>query len=298
VTEPPPTLTAVEDKPPGRVSRRRARRRAAAPRQPTRAVRRRSTLLIALAILAPQLALAAALAVGLDVGPMLAGLAGGQSRAGRAPLDVGDCVRTEDGRTAFYVDVPCDDRRVSGRVIAVVTGPAAATESCAQETDFFATRPGQLVCLRRVGAEHPGDPGNGGGVYRSGDCVATNATAGVSEVPCDSPTVFETVVARVQTVADCRPPAVRFATVKHGDRRVLCLGDGPGLATTGECMGDPERTPVTFDAIACEDGAARAQILARVATPTDCRAIPKQTHYVRDPSGLPASTVVCLRKLR
>jgi hypothetical protein len=110
--------------------------------------------------------------------------------------------------------------------------------------------------------------------------------------------VFETVVDRVASTAGCRAPALRSALVGHGARRVLCLGDGPGLASTGECIADPAHQPVTFDAIPCGDAAAGATVLARVGAPAQCRRARGTTRVVTDRDGLPGSAVVCLRILR
>jgi hypothetical protein len=248
----------------------------------------------------PQLVLAGVLAAALGVlpGRDKSSTANAEDRRDGRSLGVGDCVRPRPGSLDRFVGVNCQDHRVTGRVIAVVDGPPSATEACTDPTDFFATQPGQVICLRRTSGDHAGDPGAGGGVYRAGDCVAVDAATGVSEVPCGSPTEFETVVGRVTTVAECRDPAVRFATLTNGAARVLCLGDGAGMAGDGECIGDPERPPVTFEAIPCADPAARAKVLERVDSPAACQALPGQTHYVEDPSGLPATRIACLRKLR
>jgi hypothetical protein len=248
----------------------------------------------------PQLVLAGILAIGLGVlpGRDRSSTANAEDRRNQGPLEVGDCVRPRPGKADFYLGVSCQDNRVRGTVLSVVEGPPSATEACDDATDFFATQPNQVICLRGTGTDHPGDPGRGGGVYRGGDCVAADATTGVSEVPCGAPTEFETVVARVATVAECPAPAVRFATLENGATRVLCLGDGAGMAGAGECIGDPEHPPVTFQAIPCADRTAGAAVLSRVPTAAACQTVPGQTHYVDDPSGLPASRVVCLRKPR
>jgi hypothetical protein len=260
---------------------------------------RRATALIVLAVVLPQLVLAGVLAVRLGYvpGPGTATAANAQAKDRAEALRVGDCVRAKKGEPGAYVEVACSDGRPAGTVVGLVDGPPTATEGCAEETDFFALQRVQVVCLRRVSGPHPGDPGQGGGVYRPGDCVAAGADSGVNEVPCAASTVSETVTARVDAVRRCTAPAVRFATLDTGSRRILCLGDGPGIAGPGECMGDPRRPPVTFDAISCADPAARAKVLARAATPAACRALPAQTHYVRDPSGLPATRMVCVQAL-
>ena len=300
MTEPPLPSTARGAASDRRRPSRQSRQSRHAPPPRSRRARRRSTLLIVLAIVVPQLVLAGVLAIGLGVlpGRDRNSTANAQDRGGGGPLRVGDCVRPRPGKADLFVGISCQDHRVRGRVIAVVDGPPSATEACTDPTDFFATQPDQVLCLRRASGDHPSDPGRGGGVYRAGDCVAADAPTGVSEVPCGGPTEFETVIARVATVAECPAPAVRFATLANGAARVLCLGDGVGMASDGECMGDPQRPPVTFEAIPCGDPAARARALKRVATAAACQGVPGQTHYVEDPSGLPNTRVVCLQKLR
>jgi hypothetical protein len=294
-----------------------------------------------LAIAVPQVILAIALAAGLGAlpGQDRSSLANAYGDSDSSRLDLGECVR-KGGTDVGYLQVACSDHRAFGRVIALADGDDEATESCAPDTDFFATQPHpsdespspeaahetsapiasrtptgtplpdtttqplataaaprlQMACLRRLDDVHPGDPGEGGGVYRAGDCVAgdTGPDAGVREVPCSSPTVFERVTARAKTVAECGSDAYRFAALAHGSSRILCLGDGDGIASPGECMGNPNVTPVTFAAVECGTPGARARVLARVANPPDCRRIPRQTHYVEDPSGLPPTRVVCL----
>ena len=275
-------------------------RRANHGRRPRGRNRRRSAVVITLAIIAPQLVLAAVLAVRVGALPVrsFGARASAQPTVKEPPLRVGECVRRGDPAGDVYARVGCTDFRAYGQVIDLVNGASANTEACAEATDFFATRPDGVVCLRRTGTDHPGDPGRGGGVYRAGDCVAADAETGVRETPCNSPSVFQTVTARVRTVAECRPPAVRFATLESGTARVLCLGDGPGIAGPGDCVANPKHDPVTFAAVPCTGSKAGARVLARVATPEACQLIPGQTHYVEDPSGLPASRVVCLAVIR
>ncbi len=273
-------------------------RQASHARRPRRRNRRRAAVLVTVAVLVPQLLLAGVLAVRLGVLP--GGADRGTANAGAErpdePLRLGDCVRREDTVGTRYVRVRCTDFRAYGNVIGVVKGSPTGTEACAADTDFFASQPAAVVCLRQLSGPHPGDPGRGGGVYRSGDCVTTDVTSGVSEVPCDSADVSEIVTERVRTVAECLVPAVRFATVEAGATRVLCLRDGPGMAGPGECVTGPD-TAVTFTAVPCTGPEAGARVVARVATPPACRTFPGQTHYVEDPSGLVRSRVVCLARL-
>lgn len=249
-------------------------------------------------MLAPQLVLGAVLAVRLGVVPGSAG--GGTANAGAdgsdQPLRTGDCVRREDAVGTRYSRVACTDAQAYGTVIGVAEGSPTGTEACAVDTDFFASRPDGVVCLRQLAAPHPGDPGRGGGVYRVGDCVTTDATSAVSEVPCESAEVSEIVTARVSTAAECMLPAVRFAILEAGATRVLCLRDGPRMAGPGECVSGPDTT-VTLDAVPCTAPAAGARVVGRVATAAACRAFPGQTHYLEDPSGLAHSRVVCLARL-
>ncbi|NUS72753.1 MAG: hypothetical protein HOQ05_05030 [Corynebacteriales bacterium] len=270
---------------------------------------RSSTVLVVIAIVTPQLLLAAALAAGVGVWPGSNSDSTANANIGDEPqnLALGDCVRANAAEEGSYLPVECQDHRVYGEVIDVVTGDTSATEACKPETDFFATQPhpdpagagvsSQVVCLKRTGDVHPGDPGSGGGIYRAGDCVATDSgpDTDVREVPCDDPAVFEKVTARVKTVAECTAPAERFATLSHGTDRVLCLGNGAGIASTGECMGDPTVSEVVFAEVTCGTPEASATVLGRTSTPAECQELPGQTHYVEDPNGLPASRTVCLQ---
>lgn len=197
-----------------------------------------------------------------------------------------------------FTRVPCGANHVYGKAIEVINEAGTGTEACDERTDFFAQQDTQLVCLRQVRGEHPGDPGNGGGVFRAGDCAESKPAGHIYEVPCPSSHVFEIVTARVKTVAECQAPAHRFATLDSGTARVLCLREGPAMAGNGQCMADPDHAPASFAAVNCASPPAHAQVLGRAASPQQCASIPGQTHYVEDPDGLPATRLVCLKMLK
>ena len=108
------------------------------------------------------------------------------------PLAVGACMRPDGdgGRDgAAYEPVACDDAAAAVEVVALVpadprrVGPAcpAGTDVALQQED--GADGWDDLCLRRLGDDHPGDAGNGGGELTVGDCVGGPDDA-VVEVPC------------------------------------------------------------------------------------------------------------------
>ncbi len=280
-----------------------------------------SVLFVVIAVVTPQLLLVGVLTAKLGIWPDIdyTPTAHADSSHIVGPLHVGDCVQKNAatppaqprathgdtttlpkeplGRTEF-TRVICTDNRVYGKVIDLVDNPDAGTEACDVRTDFFASQGDGLACLRQLNSSHhPGNPGMGGGVFRAGDCAATDDRGDIHEVSCASPDVFETIAARVKTVADCAEPAHRFAVLDGGTARVLCLGDGRTMANPGKCIANPQHGPVSFTAVSCDDPHLRAQVLARRSSIAACRTVAGQTHYVEDPAGLPYSRVVCLKML-
>ncbi|MBO3746774.1 hypothetical protein J5X84_11915 [Streptosporangiaceae bacterium NEAU-GS5] len=89
------------------------------------------------------------------------------------PWDKGQCVNANataevpsfDGVTV----VPCESATAKAKILALAGNPA---RTCPKDTDGFARSSGQdTACIRNLAGPHPGDPGKGGGILRTGDCV-------------------------------------------------------------------------------------------------------------------------------
>jgi hypothetical protein len=130
-----------------------------------------------------------------------------EQAANPALFTEGACVRPADVEDR-YRPAACSDPAAVGKVIAVVPGgfaPSAAP--CPDPSDVVATSSFlQTVCVRNLRGPHPGDPGQGGGVLRPGDCVVDvdeYTMALDPEVACADTHAAYRVLARVPGAARC-----------------------------------------------------------------------------------------------
>jgi hypothetical protein len=127
---------------------------------------------------------------------------------------VGQCVSpavpsssANDARTA-YERVACSDRRAGAKIHRVVAkaAPVVGSLPCPQDSDAAISDPFQTktICVRNLQAPHPGDPGGGGGVIRTGDCI--NESIALSrEVACASDNAWGKIIAVTGKASDCDP---------------------------------------------------------------------------------------------
>ncbi len=197
----------------------------------------------------------------------------GSGSAEPAFFGVGGCVRvtveptTVHGITRVptqYGAVHCDDRTAYAKITqmgpggSVLSTPSASTEDlgCPEDTDEIASVRSNLsletrtACLRNLNAPHPGDPGQGGGLVRSGDCLQVYATYSnnLDEVACttndwtvDGVTFgkewFGQVVGRADAAGGCPPSAIYTITIKSKVTPVICLAKNGGwLPVVGDCV--------------------------------------------------------------
>ncbi len=137
-------------------------------------------------------------------------------------------------------------------------------------------------------SEKLGQPGKGGGILVSGDCLGDDG-----EVACTDPKASETVAARVPTVAACAAPAVRYIDIEIAPMPVLCLADGPGIAGPGECIASLTGS-LSLAQTPC--GPTTPKVIARKATQAACESVPGMTHWLEDQQGLPAAKFVCVKQ--
>ncbi len=131
----------------------------------------------------------------------------------------GACVRREEQAVAL---TRCS--AASGRVLAIGAARRGVEPPCPVDTDeFTAISGGRVACVRELAGPHPGDPGQGGGLLRAGDCV----TRAGEEWPCARPGWYGRVVARTTSVRSCPRVADHYLYPRVGahlvPRPVTCL---------------------------------------------------------------------------
>jgi hypothetical protein len=235
-------------------------------------------------------ALAAAVVVAIrdDLGPRPLG--GGATPA-VLTWTVGACVRRQERALAL-----ADCAAASGRVLAIGVRASGAEPRCPADTDEFASiTHGRTACVRNLRAPHPGDPGQGGGVLRAGDCVVLRG----GEWPCAQGDWYGRVVARAGSARDCPRATLETLGIRRGP--VLCLGRGGRVLAPGDCVRRPPDGPADGDSlerdslvkVSCSSPRAWAEVTARVATRAHC---PKRSdQYLLTPGRKPFRAVTCLR---
>lgn len=235
---------------------------------------------------------AAAVAAGLVV----AGFAAITAMVGedRPEWEVGACL----GPTAAgeYYALSCTSTEAVARIIRVVPGATYAREAdCPEATDVAVNvRAARTVCARNLRPPHPGDPGEGGGVLRAGDCIGRPSEAPAREMSCAGSDWYGRVIARVADAGACPPrTTLEAATVQGSPRTVLCLGEGGEVLGPGDCIEeyDPAADGSTPAKVGCGDGRAWGRILARTDRRADCPA--RADRYLEARGAF--RPVVCLR---
>jgi hypothetical protein len=134
---------------------------------------------------------------------------------------VGDCLEHLAG--SKLRKVKCSSSLADARVTQVLKGEALADNSidgCPDDTDGGATFVSDVACYRNLSSPHPGDPGNGGGVFRAGDCFHVTQSQ-VTEVKCGDATATETLAFRAEDTAACGTSGW-FRLSRAAAKPVLC----------------------------------------------------------------------------
>lgn len=166
----------------------------------------------------------------------------GHHDTGPATFRAGNCVRPATsqeqatqppqitGSGTYVAATYCTDKSATAKIVKIVEEPSACpvdTDDVAHSVDVGA------VCTRNLRNPHPGDPGQGGGLLRPGDCLALGLIAPdgheddadyqeVSCGPMDSSHVVRKIIGTARRVPGCargtRPfvkqaPGVAEATV-------------------------------------------------------------------------------------
>lgn len=151
--------------------------------------------------------IAAKFAIGFVVGGAAQEVTAPETPATKA----GNCMAPDPASGADqFKEVPCDDPAATVKIVHILPGTISDVPDCPPDTDdvltsVFSTRfggereNGQL-CVRNLSGEHPGDPGNGGGLWTIGDCLDLKSDQ-LKELKCAAG--LSKITALVQTEADC-----------------------------------------------------------------------------------------------
>jgi hypothetical protein len=237
------------------------------------------------------------------------------AKTGPAEFTAGGCVRVRvqpsplhtgpGGQVMYsraeYAPALCNDPAAYARITKMGEGTAVpellgdrALEKlgCPVDTDEFAqlrlmNLPTDLACLRRLKPPHPGDPGQGGGLVRAGDCVQMhnrNYYGADLEVACTNEDWivkgtkfgkkwFGQVIKRADTARDCPRPAIYTITLRTGKSRVLCIAKKGGwLPAVGDCVEENILYAGVNKPFLCSDEFLAGKIMALVEPGSRCPA--------------------------
>lgn len=190
-----------------------------------RARRGRGQLLVRLAF--------ALIIVAITIALGLRHRAGEGPSLGSDPGKIGDCFTPASKPNANLHKVSCSSPKAGTRVIALAPNAFLSTPDCPPDTDAFvenrAAFPDKIACVVNLRAPHPGAPGAGGGVIRSGDCVSVSSLPPqINELPCASRTPSNpTVLGRVDNRSACPTGTVGTVVLQDVAHPVLCLDRVP-----------------------------------------------------------------------
>lgn len=134
---------------------------------------------------------------------------------------VGDCL--EHLPSSKLKKVKCSSSLADARVTQVLRGEALTDNSidgCPDDTDGGATFVSDVACYRNLSSPHPGDAGNGGGIFRAGDCFHVTQSQ-VTEVKCGDATATETLAFRADDTTACGGSGW-FRLSRAATKPVLC----------------------------------------------------------------------------
>jgi hypothetical protein len=156
------------------------------------------------------------------------------------PWHAGQCVtpagRIGDQEGKAFKRTGCDASDADAKVTKMTSTGITGMEptDCPEDTDAMVRveQPGHVnltanvACIRNIAAPHPGDVGQGGGMFRAGDCILDpDAASRLREVPC-SATHWGTVVRWADSAQAC-PQGGDYGAVRTlGGTRALCVRKG------------------------------------------------------------------------
>lgn len=167
---------------------------------------------------------------------------------------------------------------------------------CPDDTDSFGrfdTKESTLSnigCIRNLVSPHPGDPGRGGGILRSGDCI--DSAISLHEMACSTEASGH-LAGLVATPSDCPPATLDLITRNTGHRPVLCLDSGKDVLAQGDCIADPSQSIFGSPKVPCTSVDRTAIVVARAPTVRACPPMTRLT--LASKSGTVNTQVLCLR---
>jgi hypothetical protein len=150
----------------------------------------------------------------------------------------GQCVtpagRVGDVEGATFRRTGCDAHDAAAKVTKMTaSGFFGAPVACPDDSDAIVKvqqdhldLTEDVACVRNLQAPHPGDAGQGGGLFRPGDCVLDPAQGtSVKETPCAG-THWATVVRWADDAASCPTGGTYDAIPMLTSKRALCVRRG------------------------------------------------------------------------
>ncbi|MFF5206740.1 hypothetical protein [Streptosporangium sp. NPDC000396] len=226
-----------------------------------------------------------------------------------ARFDLAPC-EAADGKVTSVVgawapDCPADTDELV-KIEPAAMSPSAASAISAASAASEASSPGRgtaveaphdfgagrTACVRDLDPPHPGDPGEGGGVLRAGDCVAL----GGNERPCSEEGWYGRALAVVERAGQCPRRTLDAFTV--GPRVVACLGEGGRVLAVGDCVTRPRGRLVSrgaLDRVPCGSARAWAKVTARTGSQDRCP--DGSDRYLRVRERDVPRPVTCLRRV-
>ena len=155
----------------------------------------------------------------------------GEWKAGQCVTPAG---RVGDQEGAIFRRTGCDAKAAAAKVTKMtVSGISDAQVPCPEDTDTIVKveqehldRTGDFACVRNLKAPHPGDVGQGGGLFRPGDCILDPAQdITVKETPCAG-AHWATVVRWADDFTSCPKGGSYDDVPMFASRRALCVRKG------------------------------------------------------------------------
>lgn len=184
----------------------------------------------------------------------------GHHDAEPATFSAGNCVRSAtsqeeatqqpqiSGAATHVAATYCTDKSATAKITKIVGEPSA----CPLDTDDIAhSVDAGTVCTRNLHSPHPGDPGQGGGLLRPGDCLGLaliapdghEDDADYQEVSCgpwDNSHVVRKIIGTAQRISGCA----------HGTRPFA--KEAPGVLEAAVDDISPDRDwPVSYPPVFC-----------------------------------------------
>jgi hypothetical protein len=176
--------------------------------------------------------------------PVIVGLfiaANALSSGGSSPTGAwraGQCLNSDghlgDQAGKAFHRIGCDSSAAKAKITKMTAAVlAGGPTDCPEDTDAMVSvdQSGshsinvgkELACIRNLSAPHPGDVGQGGGLFRAGDCILDpQQSSSLKETPCASQH-WATVVQWAADAASCPQGESYDAVPLFASKRALCV---------------------------------------------------------------------------